>query len=175
MTKLLVVAACIAVAGGCKSKTESKPTQGETKPSETKPPETKPPAETPPAEGSAIVAEQMGTFMCTDLQRDVCLDPKDQFPATAPVVHMTYKTKDLPANGGTYVIKWIAEDVGAAAPANAVIATLNESVKDVQAGLKNYVVNSKVSKPTAGWPVGKYRVEVSYNDKLVTTARFSIQ
>ena len=157
LDKVLWVAISIAISTGCKSK------QGESK------------AAPEPAEGSAIVAEQMGTFTCTDLKQDVCLDPTDHFAATVPVVHMTYKTKDLPENGGTYVIKWIAENVGAAAPANSVIATLNESVTDAQAGIKNYVVNSKLSKPSNGWPVGTYRVEVSYGDKLVTTARFSIQ
>jgi|GEM_PF-6158761 len=163
--KLVWIAACLVMAGGCKSKTESKPAEpGETKPGETK-----------PAEGSAVVAEQMGTFTCTDLKADVCLDPTDKFAATTPVVYLTYKTKDPPENGGTYVIKWIAEDVGAAAPANTAVATLNETVKDMQAGMKNYVVNSKLTKPTAGWPVGKYRIEVSYGDKLVTTARFSVQ
>ncbi len=159
LNKLLLVGVFVALAVGCKAKqSESKAATGDK-----------------PAEGSAIVAEQMGTFTCTDLKQDVCLDPTDTFAATVPVVHMTYKTKDLPQNGGTYVIKWIAEDVGSAAPANSVIATLNEPVTDAQAGMKNYVVNSKLTKPNNGWPVGKYRVEVSYGDKLVTTARFSIQ
>lgn len=159
LNKLLLVAAFVAVSVGCKSKSsESEAAPGDQ-----------------PAAGSAIVAEQMGTFTCTDLKQDVCLDPTDKFAATVPVVHMTYKTKDLPENGGTYVIKWIAENVGAAAPANSVIATLNESVTDARAGMKNYVVNSKLSKSSNGWPVGTYRVEVSYGDKLVTTARFSIQ
>ena len=159
LNKLVLVAVFVAISAGCKSKaSESK---------------AGPTAE--PGEGSAVVAEQMGTFTCTDLKQDVCLDPTDKFAATAPVVHMTYKTKDLPATGGTYVIKWIAEDVGSSAPANTVIATLNESVTDVPAGAKNYVVNSKLSKPSAGWPVGTYRVEVSYGDKVVTTAPFSIQ
>ena len=156
--KLVLVAALVSVSVGCKSK------------------QTEPKEKTDqPAEGSAVVAEQMGTFTCTDLKQDVCLDPTDKFAATVPVVHMTYKTKDLPENGGTYVIKWIAADVGSSAPANTVIATLNESVTDVQAGVKNYVVNSKLSKPNAGWPLGTYRVEVSYGDKLVTTAKFSVQ
>ncbi|MBA3819072.1 MAG: hypothetical protein H0X17_09295 [Deltaproteobacteria bacterium] len=158
---LLLIAVLVATSVGCKSKQTERKAAAEPRDQ--------------PAEGSAIVPEQMGTFTCTDLQRDVCLDPTDHFAATVPVVHMTYKTKDLPENGGTYVIKWIAEDVGAAAPASSVIATLNETVKDAQAGMKNYVVNSKLSKPTNGWPVGTYRVEVSYGDKLVTTARFSIQ
>lgn len=159
LNKLALVAAFVAISVGCKSK--SSESKGETSGT--------------PAEGSAIVAEQMGTFTCTDLKQDVCLDPTDKFAVTAPVVHVTYKTKDLPENGGTYVIKWIAEDVGTAAPANAVIAMLNEPVKDMQAGVKNYVVNSKLTKPTNGWPVGTYRVEVSYGDKLLTTAKFSVQ
>lgn len=159
LNKLVLVTVFVATSIGCKSKQ----------------PESKATAEPGAAEGSAIVPEQMGTFTCTDLKQDVCLDPTDKFAATVPVVHMTYKTKDLPENGGTYVIAWIAEDVGAVAPANSVIATLNESVKDVQPGLKNYVVNSKLTKPTSGWPLGTYRVEVSYADKVVTTARFSIQ
>lgn len=156
LDKLVLIAAFVAVAGGCNSK-KAEPNGGA------------------PAGGGAIGAEQMGTFTCTNLERDVCLDPTDRFPATVPMVYMTYKTKDLPANGGVYVIKWIAVDVGAAAPANTVVSTLNETVKDVQPGLKNYVVNSQLSKPTNGWPVGSYRVEVSYGDKLVTTARFAIQ
>ncbi|MDB4962566.1 MAG: hypothetical protein JWP01_2565 [Myxococcales bacterium] len=158
--KIWLVVGVVAISAGCKSK------QPESKTAE--------PGDKP-AEGSAIVPEQMGTFTCTDLKQDVCLDPTDHFAANVPVVHMTYKTKDLPEKGGTYVIKWIAEDVGATAPANTVIATLNESVKDAQPGMRNYVVNSKLSKPTNDWPVGTYRVEVSYGDKLVTTARFSIR
>ena len=149
------VVAGVALAGGCKSSSEKKATEA--------------------VAGGSIGAETMGTFTCTNLKDDVCVEPTDKFTPTSPVIYLTYKTKDLPENGAKYVIKWIAEDVGAAAPANTAIATLNETVSDAQAGMKNYVVNSKLSKPTAGWPVGRYRVEVSYGDKLVTTARFSVQ
>jgi hypothetical protein len=122
-----------------------------------------------------IGAEQMGTFTCKDVQNDACVSPTDRFEATVPVVHMTYKTKDLPKQGEVYVIQWIGEDVGEAAPPNTVIATLNEEVKEVAAGTKNFVVNSRLTVPTNGWPVGKYRVEVKRGDKLETTARFSIE
>jgi len=117
----------------------------------------------------------MGTFTCKDVQNDVCISPTARFEATIPVVHMTYKTKDIPRNGDVYVIQWIAEDVGEAAPPNTVIATLNNQVSDVALGVKNYVVNSRLTKPTKDWPVGKYRVEVKLGGKLVTTARFAIQ
>ena len=123
----------------------------------------------------AISADEMGTFTCKDVQDDACVGRTDHFDATVPVVHVTYKTKDLPKTGETYVIQWIAEDVGQAAPANTVIATLDEPVKDVPASADNYVVNSQLTKPTKGWPIGKYRVEIKLGDKLVTTARFTIQ
>jgi outer membrane usher protein FimD/PapC len=31
------------------------------------------------------------------------------------------------------------------------------------------------SKPTKGWPVGKYRVEIYVNDDLATTAKFTVK
>ena len=128
-----------------------------------------------PASPDQIAADQMGTFVCKDVQSDACVGPSERFEATVPVVHVTYKTTDLPKVGEVYVIQWIAEDVGDAAPPNSVIGTLNEEVKEVAPGTTSYVVNSKLTKPTAGWPVGKYRVEVKRNDKLETTARFSIE
>jgi hypothetical protein len=125
--------------------------------------------------GDTIGAETMGTFTCKDVKDDACIAPTDRFEATTPVVHVTYKTKDLPKNGDVYVIAWIAEDVGDAAPPNTVIATLNEEVKDVVAATQNYVVNSRLTKPTNGWPAGSYRVEIKLGEGLLTTARFSIQ
>lgn len=119
--------------------------------------------------------ETMGTFTCREIKDDACVGPTDTFEATVPAVYVSYKTKTLPKNGDIYTIRWIAEDVGSAAPANTTIATLNEEVKDAQAGTKNYVVNTHLTQPTAGWPVGKYRVEVAMGDKTLTTAKFSIK
>jgi hypothetical protein len=116
----------------------------------------------------------MSTQTCKDIQNDVCIDPTDRFEADAPVVHMLYKTTDLPKKGDVYKMQWIAEDVGAAAPKNTVIATLNKEVSDVVPGTETYVVTCRLTKPTKGWPLGSYRIEVKLGDKLVTTARFTI-
>lgn len=35
-------------------------------------------------------------------------------------------------------------------------------------------MNSQLTKPTKGWPLGTYRVEVKLGAKLVTTAKFTI-
>ncbi len=124
----------------------------------------------------------LGTFVCQKTHKDVagdsntpCLDSTDHFDAAVPVVQVTYTTPDLPKSGDAYVIQWIATDVGQAAPANTVIATRNEPVGDVVAAATSYSVSGSLTKPTNGWPVGKYRVEIKLGDKLVTTAKFAIQ
>jgi hypothetical protein len=119
--------------------------------------------------------DQIGTFICKDIVNETCVEPGDHFDADIPAVHMMYKTLDLPKAGDVYIIQWIAEDVGQAAPPNTVIATLNEPVADLGFGVKNYQVDSQLTKPTNGWPIGKYRVEVKLDGKLVTTARFAIE
>jgi hypothetical protein len=118
----------------------------------------------------------MGTFTCKNVENDTpCVDVVDHFDPAVPGVHVTYRTVDLPKSGDTYVIQWIATDVGQAAPANMLIGTVNKPVGDVLAGAVSYTLNSYMTKPTSGWPVGKYRVEVKLGDKLVTTAKFAIQ
>ncbi|HEY1552962.1 MAG TPA: hypothetical protein VGG28_34265 [Kofleriaceae bacterium] len=165
----LWIATSLAVAlVGCKSKGST-----ESKPSETKQPEAKPAAGAAPAAGA-------GTFTCkrndaSDGSDSSCPDSTDHFDGTVPVMHVTYRTGDLPKSGDTYVIQWIAADVGSAAPANTVIATVNQAVGEIPAGANSYTVNGSLTKPNNGWPVGKYRVEIKLGDKLVTTANFSIQ
>src|SRR5690242_10453619 len=115
-TSMFVVAVVAAMAGGCGSK------KGEGK------------------KGGEVSADTMGTFTCATIEKDACVGPTDTFAADVPVVYVTYKTKDLPAAGEAYTFRWVAEDVGAAAPANTVIATLKKDVTDAPAGAKNYVV-----------------------------------
>ena len=63
----------------------------------------------------------------------------------------------------------IAEDVGNVAPPNTkVLETKIDMEGDTEDGEFNF------TKPTKGWPTGKYRVEIYLNDKLVTTAKFTV-
>jgi hypothetical protein len=171
---LLWIVASLAVALVCSCKSRES--------AEAKQTEAKPAGGTTPAAGM-VSADQTGTFTCRHIQNEgavgsnsPCVDSTDHFDANVPVVHVTYRTLDVPKSGDTYVVQWIATDVGQAAPANTVIGTANNTVEgDVPATAKNYTVNSYVTKPTNGWPVGKYRVEIKLGDKLVTTAQFAIQ
>ncbi|HUS66526.1 MAG TPA: hypothetical protein VMZ28_18440 [Kofleriaceae bacterium] len=116
----------------------------------------------------------MGTFACAALEDDTCAAPTDHFAPTVEVVHVVYRTKTLPKKDEVYTIRWIGEDVGQVAPPNTVIATLDEKVTDNPAVATSYSVHTHLTKPTAGWPVGKYRVEIERAGTIETTARFSI-
>lgn len=91
------------------------------------------------------------------------------FAPDAPELFAVFKTKGA-QSGDKLRGVWIAEDVGSAAPANSKIdektLTMDGDTDDGDLSL---------SKPTKGWSVGKYRLEIYVNDKLVTTTRFTIE
>src|SRR4029078_12489351 len=63
----------------------------------------------------------------------------------------------------------VAEDVGSAAPANTEVLTKTLTLEeDTSDGIFTF------SKPTKGWPAGKYRVDVYVNDELAAKARFTV-
>lgn len=63
---------------------------------------------------------------------------------------------------------WIAEKTRVAPPNYRI-----DSTEMTGGGLMN-LVNFSLSKPTAGWPVGDYRVELSISGKPAGTVRFSV-
>lgn len=66
----------------------------------------------------------------------------------------------------------IAEDVGKVAPPNYEVMT---AVYDVPKGKENYAWGHfSFKKPTNGWPVGYYRVEIRKNGVLVAGAMFEV-
>jgi hypothetical protein len=91
------------------------------------------------------------------------------FASDMPKMFAMFKTKGA-QQGDKIRGVWIAEDVGGAALANSKIdekaLTMDGDTDDGDFSL---------SKPTEGWPLGKYRFEIYVNDKLVTTARFTIE
>ena len=64
---------------------------------------------------------------------------------------------------------WIADDVGNAAPKQTTIdqATLT-------ADSENFYGAFSLTKPTKGWPPGKYHVDIYLNDKLAVSPEFTI-
>jgi hypothetical protein len=65
---------------------------------------------------------------------------------------------------------WIADDVGAAAPKNTkIIEDSLVATEDKQSSA------FKLSRPTKGWPVGKYHVDLYVEDKLAEAVNFEIE
>lgn len=62
----------------------------------------------------------------------------------------------------------IAESVGDAAPPNTKVF---ETLLDMEGDDGEFTF----AKPTNGWPVGKYRVDIYLNEELVTSAKFTVE
>ena len=96
-------------------------------------------------------------------------EEETSFTADTPSLFAMFKTKGI-KDGDKVRGVLIAEDVGDVAPANTKVLEKTLALKgDTDDGDFNF------SKPTKGWPVGKYRVEVYVNDELATTAKFAIE
>jgi hypothetical protein len=65
---------------------------------------------------------------------------------------------------------WIAVDVGDAAPAN---TKIDEST--LTADQDDFYGAFSLTKPTKGWPAGKYRVDIYNGDELATSVKFTIK
>jgi len=91
------------------------------------------------------------------------------FAPDTPSLFAMFKTKGI-KDGDKVRGVLIAEDVGDVAPANTKVLEKTLALNgDTDDGDFNF------SKPTKGWPIGKYRVEVYVNDELATTAKFAIE
>ena len=96
-------------------------------------------------------------------------EEETSFAADTPSLFAMFKTKGI-KDGDKVRGVLIAEDVGDVAPANTKVLEKTLALNgDTDDGDFNF------SKPTNGWPVGKYRVEVYVNDELATTAKFAIE
>lgn len=118
-----------------------------------------------------------GSEVCTQKDGDNCANATTSFAHDVPVIYFVHQTKDLPRLGQTYTIQWIATDVGEAAPAGTVVAAVDATVSDAAmlSVSTHYTVSSEISTPTAGWPVGSYKVAVTLDGAPVSEIAYTIQ
>jgi len=96
-------------------------------------------------------------------------EEETSFASDTPKLLAMFKTKGI-KDGDKVRGVLIAEDVGDVAPANTKVLDKTLALdKDTDDGDFNF------SKPTKGWPVGKYRVELYVNDELTATTEFAIE
>ena len=94
--------------------------------------------------------------------------PASSFSSDVPKLFAFYIGESL-KEGDSLRGVWIAEDVGTAAPAN---TKIDESSLVVKSPTDNGAFS--ISKPTNGWPIGSYRIEIYVGDKLAETVKFKI-
>lgn len=123
----------------------------------------------------------IGIMLCASIARggDVKVNvvmttgPKDKpttvFTLDTPKVLALFKTIGA-QKGDKLRAVWIADNVGEAAPAN---TTIDETTVTLEGDTDDG--NFSCTKPTKGWPAGKYHVDIYANDKLATTMKFTIE
>jgi len=116
-----------------------------------------------------ILALLIGTLICAAGARagEMKLDAAMSFAADTPKIYVTFNSKGV-KKGDKVRGVLIAEDVGEAAPANSKVL---ETALDIDEDPDDAFY---FSKPTNGWPEGKYRVEIYVNDKLATMVKFTV-
>jgi hypothetical protein len=129
-------------------------------------------------------------FADTSMQLDTVLTDKDSsngsaksvdnFSPNTPVIYLNWKSDQL-KDGDKIKTAWIAEDTNNLAPPNYKIdETTLELTKEFKSKMLSSLPGSywagtaHVSKPNAGWPIGKYHVDVYVNDALIKSVKFSV-
>ncbi len=94
---------------------------------------------------------------------------RSTLPADTPKIWIIFETKGAKA-GDKFRGVLIADHAGHIAPENSKVTegkiTLSGDTSD--GGLS-------FTRPEGGWPVGQYHVEIYINDKLATTAKFTVE
>lgn len=106
--------------------------------------------------------------------------PKDVFPTDQAKIYLAWKSSDL-KSGQKIKSVWIAVDTKGVVPAN---YKIDEATYELNKDFKSKMLASlpggfwggkfALSKPTAGWPVGQYRVDLYVDDTLVKSLKYSV-
>jgi hypothetical protein len=122
----------------------------------------------PAADGRITAA--LGTGSTEDLQ---VVNPASEFGRDTAKVVCVWKAEGVTPGSHIRGI-WIAEDTGGAAPPNYKIDEATAIAKTAHDRF-NSGGTFTVSRPTKGWPAGRYRLEIYLENELARTVRFAIQ
>lgn len=91
-----------------------------------------------------------------------------QFPSKLPKIFARWQGNGLPAHAKIRAV-WIADDVGDVAPAGYKIS----EAATTATGADSFGTFT-LSRPTKGWPLGKYHLDLYVNDAAAVSAPFTI-
>lgn len=95
--------------------------------------------------------------------------PETTFATDTPKIFVRAHMTDAVKSGAKVVASWIAVDTGGVAPPN---YKIDEVSLDV---ILANVIDSALSKPDNGWPVGDYNVVFSIDGKVMETTDFKVK
>lgn len=96
-------------------------------------------------------------------------DAVDSFSPTTTKIFLRAHMVDV-ASGSKLVTNWIAVDTNGVAPANYKIDSA-----EFTAGALTNTLDANLSKPNNGWPLGKYRVDLTVDGKPAGSASFTVE
>ncbi len=129
-------------------------------------------SDSPAASGPAGTAASAPAAAATAeimVMKEVGGSPMTVIPSDVPKVESVVKTKGAKA-GQPIRIVWIAVDVGDVAPKGTKIDEVTVTAERDDSG-----ATSSLSQPTAGWPIGSYKIEVYIADKMAGSTNFKIE
>ena len=94
--------------------------------------------------------------------------PATTFGPDVPKLYAFFRSEGTHA-GDKLRGAWVADDVGSAAPKE---TTIDEAT--LTADKDNFYGAFSLTKPTKGWPAGKYHVDIYLNDKVAVSPEFTI-
>jgi hypothetical protein len=95
--------------------------------------------------------------------------PETTFATDTPKIFVRAHMTDAVKSGSKVVVSWIAVDTGGVAPPN---YKIDEVSLDV---ILANVIDSALSKPDNGWPVGDYNVVFSIDGKVMEKTDFKVK
>ncbi len=91
-------------------------------------------------------------------------------PADSAAIYLSADVTDDVSSGSKITVSWIAVDTNGVAPANYKIDESSFNIGSVENR-----PDASLSKPNAGFPVGRYKVVLSVDGKAMETVEFSIK
>jgi len=114
--------------------------------------------------------------VCEQTVNKRCVGDVEAFEAHVPNIQTVVRATAPQKSAGDFEIIWIAEAVRGVSKDHRIRAskgTLDKALLATKPAFVTY--RGGLTRPTKGWPSGKYRVEVHVNGKLLSAKRFEIR
>jgi hypothetical protein len=121
-----------------------------------------------PATAAPSPSSSSRKLLHATVAKELIGEPTTNFSSDLEKIYCRWQGEAL-NKGDEIRCAWIAEDVGGAAPPNYKV-TETQTTADRPEASGTFTL----SRPTKGWPPGKYRVEVYAGDQLADTVKFTI-